>query len=125
MADVTDDLKEETQKKKKMKSKITHEDVLQEQYRALIAKQENLKIKKRKLELEVFLLEQRVCSIPAQVSINLSPYKINVKWRVLICAKFNVCFTREHLKIYSVLIMYNIAVRWHSLTIKARIQNEI
>ena len=72
MADVTDDLKEETQKKKKMKSKITHEDVLQEQYRALIAKQENLKIKKRKLELEVFLLEQRVCSIPAQVSIKLS-----------------------------------------------------
>lgn len=73
MADVTDDLKEDTQKKKKMKRKITHEDVLQEQYRALIAKQENLKIKKRKLELEVFLLEQRVCSIPAQVSINLSP----------------------------------------------------
>lgn len=72
MADVTDDLKEETQKKKKMKRKITHEDVLQEQYRALIAKQENLKIKKRKLELEVFLLEQRVCSIPAQVSIKLS-----------------------------------------------------
>ena len=73
VADVKDDLKEDTQKKKKMKRKITHGDVLQEQYRALIAKQENLKIKKRKLELEVFLLEQRMCSIPAQVSINVSP----------------------------------------------------
>lgn len=73
VADVTDDLKEDTQKKKKMKRKITHEDVLKEQYRALIAKQENLKLKNRKLELEVFLLEQRACSIPAQVSINLGP----------------------------------------------------
>ena len=59
--------------KKKFKRKITHEDVLEQQYKALIAKQENLQLKKRKLELEVFLLEQKLCSIPAQVSINLSP----------------------------------------------------
>lgn len=59
--------------KKQVKRKITHEDVLEQQYKALIAKQENLQLKKRKLELEVFLLEQKVCSIPAQVSINLSP----------------------------------------------------
>ena len=58
---------------KKVKRKITHEDVLEQQYKALIAKQENLQLKKRKLELEVFLLEQKLCSIPAQVSINLSP----------------------------------------------------
>ena len=32
------------------------------------------KVKKRKLELEVSLLEQKVCSVPGyQVSINLSP----------------------------------------------------
>ena len=59
---------------KKNKRKITQEEILEEQYKALIAKQENLKLKKRKLELEVSLLEQKVCSIPGyQVSINLSP----------------------------------------------------
>lgn len=58
---------------KKVKRKITHEDVLEQQYKALIAKQENLQLRKRKLELEMFLLEQKLCSIPAQVSINLSP----------------------------------------------------
>ena len=59
---------------KKNKRKITQEDILEEQYKALIAKQENLKLKKRKLELEVSLLEQKVCSVPGyQVSINVSP----------------------------------------------------
>ena len=58
--------------KKKSKRKTTQDDVLEAQYKALILKQENLKLKKRKLELEVFLLEQRSCSIPT-VSINLSP----------------------------------------------------
>ena len=59
---------------KKNKRKITQEDILEEQYKALIAKQENLKLKKRKLELEVSLLEQKVSSVPGyQVSINLSP----------------------------------------------------
>lgn len=59
---------------KKNKRKITQADILEEQYKALIAKQENLKLKKRKLELELVLLEQKTCSIPGyQVSINLSP----------------------------------------------------
>ena len=59
---------------KKNKRKITQEDILEEQYKAQIAKQENLKLKKRKLELEVSLLEQKVYSVPGyQVSINLSP----------------------------------------------------
>ena len=59
---------------KKNKRKITQEDILEEQYKALIAKQENLRLKKRKLELEVSLLEQKVSSVPGyQVSINLSP----------------------------------------------------
>ena len=64
--------KEESHHKKKSKRKTTQDDVLEAQYKALILKQENLKLKKRKLELEVFLLEQRSCSIPT-VSINLSP----------------------------------------------------
>ena len=58
----------------KNKRKITQEDILEEQYKALIAKQENLKLKKRKLELQVSLLEQKLCSVPGyQVAINLSP----------------------------------------------------
>ena len=64
----------ETDKKrrKRSKRKISHENVLEEQFKALILKQENLTLMK-KLELEVFLLEQRACLIPTQVSINLSP----------------------------------------------------
>ena len=59
---------------KKNKRTITQEEILEEQYKALIAKQENLKLKKRELELKVSLLEQKGCSIPGyQVSINLSP----------------------------------------------------
>ena len=45
---------------------------LKAQYNALILTQENLKLKKRTLELEVFHLEQRSCSIPATVSININ-----------------------------------------------------
>lgn len=60
-------------KRKRSKRKISHENVLEEQYKALILKQENLTLKKRKLELEVFLLEQRACLIHTQVSINSSP----------------------------------------------------
>ena len=57
---------------KKNRRKITQEDILEVHYKALIAKQENLKLKKRKLELEVF--QQKVSSVPGyQVSINLSP----------------------------------------------------
>ena len=48
--------------KRKLSATITHIDVLREQYKALIAKQENLKLKKRKLQLEVFLLKQRMQS---------------------------------------------------------------
>lgn len=61
-------------KAKKNKRKIIQEDILEEQYKALIAKQENLKLKKRKLDLEVSLMEQKVSSVPGyQVSINLCP----------------------------------------------------
>ena len=60
--------------RKKNKRKITQEDILQRQYKALIAKKEKLKLKKRKLELKVSLLEQKVSSVPGyQVSLNLSP----------------------------------------------------
>ena len=56
----------------------TREDVMEEQYKALIAKQANLALKK-KLEFEVWLLEQQVRErlTPAQsapfVTINLIP----------------------------------------------------
>ena len=60
-------------RKKKM---VTHEDVLEEQYKTLIAKQENIALKKRKLQLQVYLLEQRVrehSPNPLFTTINLSP----------------------------------------------------
>ena len=37
--------------KKQVKRKITHEDVLEQQYKALIAKQENLQLKKKKIRI--------------------------------------------------------------------------
>ena len=49
------------EKKRKGKKRITHDDVLEQQFNALVAKQENLALKKRKLELELYLLEQEVC----------------------------------------------------------------
>ena len=61
--------------------RITQGDVLREQYKALHIKQDNL-LKKRKLELEIFLLEGRVkggfishpqCQQQTLTTINLSP----------------------------------------------------
>ena len=49
---VIDEIQEK--KKEKGKKKITNYDVLEQQFKALLAKQENLALKKRKLELEVF-----------------------------------------------------------------------
>ena len=45
---------------KQKRKKITHDLVLEQQFNTLLLKQENLKLKKRKLELEVLLLEDRV-----------------------------------------------------------------
>ncbi|KAK2567711.1 t-SNARE domain-containing protein 1 [Acropora cervicornis] len=45
---------------KPKRKKITHDLVLEQQFNTLLLKQENLKLKKRKLELEVLLLEERV-----------------------------------------------------------------
>lgn len=55
--------------------KITQDQVLQEQYKALVLKQENLKLEKRKLELEVTLLEGKIKgdSNGILTTINLSP----------------------------------------------------
>ena len=54
---VEDEIQEE-KKKRKGKKRITHDDVIEQQFNALVAKQENLNLKKRKLEL--YLLEQKV-----------------------------------------------------------------
>ena len=56
---VEDEIQEE-KKKRKLKKRTSHDDVLEQQFKALVAKQENLTLKKRKLELEVYLLEQKV-----------------------------------------------------------------
>ena len=48
------------ERKRKGKKQITYDDVLEQQFNALVAKQENLALKKRKLELELYLLEQEV-----------------------------------------------------------------
>lgn len=45
------------------KRKITHDMVLEEQYKALLLKQSNLKLNKKKLELEIALLEQKCANI--------------------------------------------------------------
>ena len=58
--------------KKKNKRRLTQDNILEAQCKALILNQENLKLKKRKLGFEVFLLEQRSCLIPI-VLINISP----------------------------------------------------
>ena len=50
------------------KRKITTSDILEQQYKALLLKQENLKLKKRKLELQVYLLEQRACEVDHHAS---------------------------------------------------------
>ena len=56
---VEDEIQEE-KKKRKVKKRITHDDVLEQQFNALVVKQENLTLKNGKLELKVYLLEQRV-----------------------------------------------------------------
>ena len=48
------------EKKGKGKKRITHDDVLEQQFNALVSKRENMVLKKRKLELEIYLLEQKV-----------------------------------------------------------------
>ena len=48
------------ERKRKGKKQITYDDVLEQQFNALVAKQENLALKKRKLELELYLFEQEV-----------------------------------------------------------------
>ena len=45
---------------KRKGKKITHDRVLEQQFNTLLLKQDNLKLKKRKLELEVLLLEERI-----------------------------------------------------------------
>ena len=62
------------------KRKITHDMVLEEQYKALLLKQSNLKLNKKKLELEIALLEQKYANIKEtetcgnlMTTINLSP----------------------------------------------------
>lgn len=57
--------------------KVTQDQVLAEQYKALLLKQENLKLEKRKLELEVALLENKVKGEYALTTINLSPIVAN------------------------------------------------
>lgn len=64
------------------KKRITQGDVLREQYKALHIKQDNVLLKKRKLELEIFLLEERLkggfishpqCQQQTLTTIKLSP----------------------------------------------------
>ena len=57
--------------------KVTQDQVLAEQYKALLLKQENLKLEKRKLELEVALLENKAKGEYAFTTINLSPIVAN------------------------------------------------
>ena len=56
---VEDEIQED-KKKRKVKKRITQDDVLELQFKALVTKQENLTLKKRKLESQVYLLEQKV-----------------------------------------------------------------
>ena len=62
---------------KKNKRKITQDDILEEQYKALIAKQENLKLKKRKLELEVLGFWNKNSSLRGHVLTGNECYTIN------------------------------------------------
>lgn len=56
---VEDEIREE-KKQRKGKKRVTHDDVLEQQFNALVSKRENMALKKRKLELEIYLLEQKV-----------------------------------------------------------------
>ena len=55
--------------------KITQDQVLEEQYKALVLKQENLKLEKMKLELEVTLLAGKIKGDSSGIltTINLGP----------------------------------------------------
>ena len=60
------------------KRKITQDQVLEEQYKALLLKQNNLKLQTKKLELEIALLELQVkrekeSCLPLATVANLSP----------------------------------------------------
>ena len=57
--------------------KLSQDQGLAEQYKALLLKQQNLKLEKRKLELEVALLENKVKGEYALTTINLSPVMAN------------------------------------------------
>lgn len=74
-------VQESEEKRGSKRKKITHDLVVEQQYNTLLLKQENLKLKKRKLELEVFLLEERIKreSVVGQTltTINLSPILTN------------------------------------------------
>ena len=69
---------------KQKRKKITHDLVLEQQLNTLILKQDNLKLKKKKLELEVLLLEERIMretvvgqTIQPLTAINVSPILTN------------------------------------------------
>ena len=51
---------EKKRRKGKGRNESLHDDVLEQEFNALVAKQENLALKKRKLEIELYLLEQEV-----------------------------------------------------------------
>ena len=64
--------------------KITHDRVLEQQFNTLLLKQDNLKLKKRKLELEVLLLEETIKretvvgqTMQPLTTINVSPILTN------------------------------------------------
>ena len=57
--------------------KVAQDQVLAEQYKALLLKQENLKLEKRKLELEVALLANKMNGEYTVTTINLSPIVAN------------------------------------------------
>ena len=67
----------DVKKNHKQRKVITQDQVLAEQYKALLLKQENLKLENRKLELEVALLENKVKGEYALTTINLSPVVAN------------------------------------------------
>ena len=69
---------------KPKRKEIPHDLVLEQQFNTLLLKQDNLKLKKKKLELEVLLLEERIereivvrQTIQPQTTINVSPILTN------------------------------------------------
>ena len=67
--------KKESVRLKRKSWKITQEQVLEEQYKALLLKQENMKLKRSKLELEIAVKEQKEKGDASVflATINLSP----------------------------------------------------